>query len=88
MKKLIFIFAIIGSAYGAELITSCPAGWTSVTQDSATIANSCPSDYTSAGSVTSCATSQDDTCWLFAPTGVSFSDDAGTYEFTEVCEYE
>ena len=88
MKKLIFIFTVVGTANGAELMTSCPAGWVPVTQDSITIADSCPSDYTSAGTVTSCITSQNSTCWLFAPTGVSFSDSTGTYEFTEVCEYK
>ncbi len=89
MKKLIFIFAIVGTANSAELMTSCPAGWVSVTQDSITIADSCPSGYVDAGEVTSCITPQDEnTCWLFAPTDVSFSDSTGTFQFTEICEYK
>ena len=88
MKKLIFIFAIVGSANSAELMTSCPNYRVPVIDNSAIIANTCPSGYVSVGNVDSCITNGAGTCWLFAPTGISFSDDAGTYEFTEVCEYK
>ncbi|MBE6459540.1 MAG: hypothetical protein E7009_00970 [Alphaproteobacteria bacterium] len=92
MKHLIFIpfccLVLPATATGPN--TSCPSGYTTITEPpTITIATSCQSGTTSAGTITSCLDSNPSfVCYMFAPVGISFTDDSGTYEFTDVCPME
>ncbi|MBO8407557.1 MAG: hypothetical protein IAC77_03820 [Proteobacteria bacterium] len=86
---LIMTIAPIG-AFATAPSTSCPNGYVAVVEEHMTIANnSCPSGYTSAGTATSClAPNPGGSCIMYAPTGVTYTDDSGSYEFTSACPLE
>lgn len=93
MKKIIaFVLAIAPfSAFAATPSTSCPAGYVAIKETYITIAdNSCPSGTTSVGTAYSCLTGTSPTgaCIMYAPTGISYTDSSGTYEFTSACPME
>ena len=92
MKKIIMLYMafMVNSAFAATLSTSCPTGYVTIIETHMTIATStCPSGYTSAGTATSCLVSNPDgSCIMYAPTGVSYTDSTGTYEFTSPCPLE
>lgn len=91
MKKIIIFMLLIMPicANAAEPSTSCPAGYISVNEDVMTIADSaCPSGYVSAGTATSCLVSSSGNCIMYAPTGITYTDDTGSYEFTSACPLE
>ena len=92
MKRIfIFVLAIapIG-AFAAAPSTSCPAGYVTVVEEYMEIADStCPSGYTSAGTADSClVSSPSGSCIMYAPTGISYTDASGTYEYTAACAME
>ena len=92
MKRIVvLVLAIVPvGAIAAAPSTSCPSGYTAVVEDSMTIASSsCPSGYTSVGTATSClASNPGGSCIMYAPAGVSYTDNTGTYEYTEACAME
>ena len=93
MNKFIFILFLLVlpiSVFAAAPSTSCPAGYVAVVESYMEIANStCPSGYTSAGTADSClASSPAGSCIMYAPTGVTYTDDSGSYEFTSACPLE
>ena len=92
MKRIVvLVLAIVPiGAIAAGPSTSCPSGYTAVVEDSMTIASSsCPSGYTSVGTATSClASNPGGSCIMYAPAGVSYTDNTGTYEYTEACAME
>lgn len=91
MKHLIFLLCILaGPAFAAAPSTECPKTmlgyYIAITEPYITIATSCPSGTTAVGTAESCLVSYPDgVCIMYAPVGMSFTDDTGTYEFTEPC---
>ena len=87
MKRIIFLLA--GApimAYATAPSTSCPAGYIAIDEERITIATSCPSGTTSVGTAESCLVSNPaGDCIMYAPAGMSYTDDTGTYEFADVC---
>ena len=77
-------------AFAAAPSTSCPAGYVSVVEPYMEIADStCPSGYASAGTADSCLISSPaGSCIMYASTGVTYTDDSGSYEFTSACPLE
>ncbi|MBP3316285.1 MAG: hypothetical protein J6L70_01645 [Alphaproteobacteria bacterium] len=71
-----------------ELLEECPTGHISIDAPYITIATSCPSGTTAIGTAESCLATLNGNCIMYAPAGVSFTDDAGTYEFTASCALE
>ena len=93
MNKFIFILFLLVlpiSAFAAAPSTSCPAGYVAVVESYMEIADStCPSGYTSAGTADSCLVSSPaGSCIMYAPTGVTYTDSGGSYEFTSACPLE
>ena len=73
-------------ARAAPPSTSCPTGYIAIDEEYLTIATTCPSGTVSAGDAESCLVSSPaGDCIMYAPAGVSYTDDSGTYEFTEAC---
>lgn len=88
MKKIILAICILPvCAWGGKLLTSCPAGYYMISGDTAsTIAETCPTGYYAVSTAESClADSFVGACFMYAPVGMSFTDDTGTYEFTDAC---
>ena len=93
MNKFIFILFLLVlpiSVFAATPSTSCPAGYVAVVESYMEIADStCPSGYTSAGTADSCLVSSPaGSCIMYAPTGVTYTDSSGSYEFTSACPLE
>lgn len=66
--------------------TDCPSGYIAVNEPYITIATSCPSDTVDLGTAESCLVSNPaGDCVMYAPAGVSYTNDSGTYEYTEAC---
>ena len=90
MKRIIFLLA--GApimAYATAPSTSCPTGYIAIDEEYITIATSCPSGTISIGTAESCLVSNPaGDCIMYAPAGVSYTDDTGTYEFTDACAME
>ena len=89
MKGLLILSCVLvvgGGAYAAAPSTSCPSGFVAIDDAYVTIATSCPSGTTAAGTAESCLVSSPaGDCIMYAPAGVSYTDDSGTYEFTDAC---
>lgn len=87
MKRIIFLFCLVPlSAIAAAPSTSCPSGYVAINSPYITIATSCPSGTVSVGTAESCLVSSSaGSCIMYAPAGVSYTDDSGTYEYTDVC---
>ena len=92
MKKayILFLLFICGHAMADAPSTSCPSGYVAITETYMTIADSsCPSGYTSAGTADSClVSSPSGSCMMYAPAGVDYTDETGTYQFTSACPLE
>ena len=93
MMKYFYVYLclLIPSAlYAAAPSTSCPTGYVAVVESYMEIADStCPSGYTSAGTANSCLVSSPaGSCIMYAPTGVTYTDSSGSYEFTSACPLE
>ena len=92
MKRIFILFFTITpcASFGAAPSTSCPAGYVAVVESYMEIADStCPSGYTSAGTADSCLIpSPAGSCIMYAPTGVTYTDSSGSYEFTSACPLE
>jgi len=90
MKRIIFLLA--GApimAYAAAPSTSCPTGYIAIDEEYITIATNCPSGTISIGTAESCLVSSPaGDCIMYAPAGVSYTDESGTYEFTDACAME
>ncbi|MBQ7128137.1 MAG: hypothetical protein IJO18_04115 [Alphaproteobacteria bacterium] len=90
MKRLIFL--LVGApivAYATAPSTSCPAGYIAIDEPQITIATTCPSGTTAIGTAESClVSSPSGDCIMYAPAGVSYTDESGTYEFTDACAME
>ena len=91
MKGLLIlscVFVVVG-AYATAPSTSCPSGYIAIDDAYVTIATSCPSGTTAAGTAESCLVSSPaGDCIMYAPAGVSYTDESGTYEFTDACAME
>lgn len=87
MKKYLILFLLLPCVAKAETpSTTCPTGFVAVDETYLSIATSCPTDTHSAGTADSCLeTSPSGTCVMYIPAGTSYSDDSGTYEYTEPC---
>lgn len=88
MKKIAVILCFfVVSADAAVPSSSCPDGYTAIDEPTVIIATTCPSGTMAVATVQSClvATPGGD-CMMYAPSGVSYTDDAGTYQFVgDVC---
>lgn len=87
MKKLIMAIIFIPYAtYGAAPATSCPSGYVALEEPYLTIANSELSCINSAGTATTCLTDNPaGVCFMYVPTGTTYTDESGSYEFTSIC---
>ena len=87
MKRVLFLFCLVPlSSIAAAPSTSCPSGYIAIKSPYITIATSCPSGTVSVGNAASCLVSNPSgNCIMYAPAGVSYTDDTGTYEFTDAC---
>ncbi len=90
MKRILFLLAgapIV--AYATAPSTSCPTGYIAIDEPQITIATTCLSGTTAIGTAESCLVSNPaGDCIMYAPAGVSYTDDTGTYEFTDACAME
>ena len=69
--------------------TDCPSGYIAIDRPYITLATSCPSGTTAIGDAESCLVSNPaGDCIMYAPAGVSYTDESGTYEFTDACAME
>lgn len=95
MKKfflLPFVF-IPEMVAAATLYSSCPSGYLTIIEKNAKIyASSYPTSYSFSSSYISSNSCSASTlpavCYLYAQTSLSFSDSYGTYDFTNICQYE
>lgn len=92
MKKLlIFVFlgALSSGAFAASAITTCPAGYTSVVESAFTIVDgACPAGTTNVDSMaksTCLVSAPAEACFLYAPANTDFTDNTGTYQFSDIC---
>ena len=87
MKRIIFLLACVPIvAHATAPSVSCPAGYIAIDAPNITIATTCPSGTTAIGAAESCLVeSPSGKCIMYAPAGMSFTNDAGTYEFTDAC---
>lgn len=89
MKRIVIFLSILmpAAANAAALATSCPAGFVAVDEPYLTIEKGvCPSGYTSADTANSCLISSPaGSCMMYAPAGITYTDDTGSYQFTEIC---
>ena len=87
MKRIVFLFVCVPLATHATTPSvSCPSGYIAIDAPYITIATSCPSGYTAVGDAASClVSSPSGDCIMYAPVGMSFTDNSGTYEYTEPC---
>lgn len=89
MKRILIVcFAVLPiAANGAAPSTSCPAGYVEATETAMIVSSgACPSGYVSVGTADSCMVSSPaGSCMMYVPTGMIFTDDNGSYEFTEIC---
>ncbi|MBQ3038946.1 MAG: hypothetical protein IJD41_00095 [Alphaproteobacteria bacterium] len=87
MKRLIFLMCLATlPAMAATPSTSCPAGYIAIDEEYITIATTCPSGTVSVGTAESCLVSSPaGSCIMYAPAGMSYTDDSGTYEYTDAC---
>ena len=92
MKRIFILIFVIApcASFAAEPSTSCPAGYVAVVEEDMEIADStCPAGYTSAGTADTCLVSNPaGSCIMYAPTGVTYTDSSGSYEFTSACPLE
>lgn len=85
MKKILLILALVPTGACADApSTSCPDGYITITAGNFTIANTCPDGMVSVGVATACSDGWNN-CIMYAPAGVSYTDDGGTYEYTAPC---
>ncbi len=86
MKRLMFCFITL-SAMAVEPGTECPPG--RVLLDApyvSLVSDSCPVGTIDMGPAESClGLFIADTCYMYAPVGVSYTDTSGTYEYIEPC---
>ena len=87
MKQIVFLLACVPIvACAAVPSTSCPAGYIAIDEEYITIATTCPSGTVSVGTAESCLVSSPaGSCIMYAPAGMSYTDDSGTYEYTDAC---
>ncbi len=92
MKKIFILsfYMIIYSAWANSPITTCPSDYLSVEDSlnvkSVLIADTCPPNYVSAGTITSClVSSAAGDCWMYVPVGTTYTDAYGSYQYTEIC---
>ena len=87
MKRIVFLVAFIPSfALAAVPSMSCPSGYVVIDEPYITVATTCPSGAIAVGTAESCLVSNPaGICIMYAPAGVSYTNDFGTYEFTDVC---
>lgn len=87
MKRIIILYMFLPVlAIAATPSTECPTGYVMVNKAGTTIATECPSGYIEVGTANSCLVSNPSyNCIMYAPVGMSFTDEIGTYEFTDVC---
>lgn len=88
MKRIIIVCSVMMPvvANAAAPSTSCPAGYVEVAESLTISGGACPSGTTSIGTADSClVASPAGSCMMYAPTGMTFTDDTGSYEFTEIC---
>ncbi|MBQ8294168.1 MAG: hypothetical protein IJX89_02165 [Alphaproteobacteria bacterium] len=86
MKNLFVCCAIIMTTVMAcadTPLVACPTGYT-MKSDKLSIATTCPTGYVGK-TATSCSATILGGCYMFAPTGVSYTDESGTYEYTSAC---
>ena len=86
MKRLIFVFCILVSPAIAT-DRSCPSGYKSSSVQGV-IAGTCPSYTMEVRSITttSCFDQNADArCFLYLSEGTPYTDDTGTYEYTDAC---
>jgi len=89
MKKLLFIILLAPiTAYGETPSTACPSGYIQVNEPDVTLnASTCPANFTKTGYAPSClVSSPEKICYMYIPTSQTFTDDQGTYEYTDICE--
>lgn len=90
MKRNIFLFVLLAPslAFADAPSTSCPSGYIAIDAPYITVATNCPSGTVEIGDngAYSCLVSNPSrNCIMYAPVGMSFTDDSGTYEYTEPC---
>ncbi|MBP3316361.1 MAG: hypothetical protein J6L70_02045 [Alphaproteobacteria bacterium] len=87
MKRIVFLFICLPLlVHAATPSTSCPSGYIAISAPAITIATSCPSGYIAIGTAESClAETPAGACIMYVPAGISYTDNNGTYEFTNVC---
>ena len=70
-------------------IDTCPSGYIAIDRPYITLATSCTSGTIAVGTAESCLVSNPaGDCIMYAPVGMSFTDESGTYEFTDACAME
>ncbi|MBE6459780.1 MAG: hypothetical protein E7009_02225 [Alphaproteobacteria bacterium] len=70
-------------------IDTCPSGYIVIDRPYITLATSCTSGTIAVGTAESCLVeSPAGDCIMYAPVGMSFTDESGTYEFTDACAME
>lgn len=75
--------------FAAGPVTVCPSGYIAVEEEFIQLMGNC-AVYNTVGSVNSCinGTSIDGVCMMYAPANTTYSDETGSYEFTEDCPLE
>lgn len=88
MKYFIIVALLFGvsGAFATSPSTSCPSGYIAINEEYVTIATACPSGTVSTGTAESClGDSPSGNCIMYAPAGISYTEDIGTYEFIDAC---
>lgn len=64
--------------------TTCPSGYTTITENNLVVEDTCPAGYSSAGTANSC-NDTNGPCIMFAEANTEYKDASGTYVFTSDC---
>ena len=91
MHNIRFIFLFIAfmtnCVYAAESSQTCPAGYNSMTAKYIELYDgSCPAGTIDVGTAKSClVASPSGDCYMYAPTGITYSDEIGEYKYNGIC---
>ena len=88
---VLFLFCALPFACGANgYSTECPSGYIAIDNLYVSIATTCPSGTVALaeeylGVDEPCEYELKGICMMYMPAGTSYTDDVGTYEYTEPC---
>lgn len=88
MKKILILTFILGAhAAWADLITTCPTGYTTINIPDALFMNTCPAGTTAFNNKPGTCLIENPTgvCGMFIPIDMELNDISGAYYYVNIC---